>query len=222
MSTVRKYIPANPHGHFPYSASDLKPQDTRDTQFYSTPRFVTHIDQNAISALRTYYATVLPKQGRILDFCSSWISHYPDDNDGRLSATEVLGMGMNESELRDNPILKEYIVQDLNTDPSIPYTDLEASTCTVSIDYLTRPVEVLTNLRRNTKPGGSVHLAISNRCFPTKVVGRWLRISEMQRLDMVGDYLWWSGWRDIEIVTLVKESGVDPLWVVRGKNLEGQ
>ena len=131
-------------------------------------------------------------------------------------------MGMNESELRDNPILKEYIVQDLNTDPSIPYTDLEASTCTVSIDYLTRPVEVLTNLRRNTKPGGSVHLAISNRCFPTKVVGRWLRISEMQRLDMVGDYLWWSGWRDIEIVTLVKESGVDPLWVVRGKNLEGQ
>ena len=35
---------------------------------------------------------------------------------------------------------------------------------------------------------------------------------------MVGGYLWYSGWRDIEIVTLCKETGLSgTLWVVRGK-----
>ncbi|CAF9907836.1 MAG: hypothetical protein GOMPHAMPRED_005999 [Gomphillus americanus] len=209
MPSIRQYIPKAPNGPFPYTSADLKPMDDRDELFYSTSRFVTHIDDNAISALRKYYE-ILP-EGRVLDFCSSWISHFPE---GR----EALGMGMNEAELRDNPILKEYKVQDLNVNPVIPFKELDASTCTVSIDYLTRPVEVLSSLRENTEPGGSVHLAISNRCFPTKVVGRWLRVSEDQRLDMVGDYLWWSGWRNIEIQTLVQESGTDPLWIVRGIN----
>ena len=52
---------------------------------------------------------------------------------------------------------------------------------------------------------------------------------------MVGDYLWFSGWRDIEIVEVSDGKGekpiegllgrmgmmarVDPLWVVRGKKL---
>ncbi len=45
---------------------------------------------------------------------------------------------------------------------------------------------------------------------------------------MVGDYLWFSGWRDVEIVEVcdgrgraaglmgMLGGGVDPLWVVRG------
>ncbi len=45
---------------------------------------------------------------------------------------------------------------------------------------------------------------------------------------MVGDYLWFAGWRDVEIVTLSEGGkgrgwfgfggGGDPLWVVRGVN----
>ena len=48
------------------------------------------------------------------------------------------------------------------------------------------------------------------------VVGRWLRINEEERLNMVGDYLHWAGWKDIEIVSVVQASWLkDPLWVVR-------
>ena len=48
---------------------------------------------------------------------------------------------------------------------------------------------------------------------------------------MVGDYLWWSGWRRVEIVEVCDGrgtapglmgmfgAGVDPLWVVRGLKL---
>ncbi len=146
---------------------------------------------------------------------------------------------MNAAELSANPILTSTILQDLNADPTIPASvaPLDATVCVVSVDYLTRPLAVLASLRERTVEGGSVHLVISNRCFPTKAIGRWLRISEEERLEMVGDYLWWSGWREVEIVEVcdgrVKEGegggggggglarlmgmfgGVDPLWVVR-------
>lgn len=238
--SVRKYTPKNPDAPFPYTKADLTPTENGgDASFYRVPRIVTHIDNNAIATVRNYYAKELPTSGTILDFCSSWISHYPQNVEEAAAAGRggkgeggltVLGMGMNKTELSQNPVLHAWCVQDLNEDPVIklPATEadrqdvsplLDAATCVVSIDYLTKPIELLTTLRELTKDGGRVHLVISNRCFPTKVVGRWLRIGEEERLDMVGDYLWYSGWRDIEVVTLVEGSWTkDPLWVVRGTN----
>lgn len=155
---------------------------------------------------------------------------------------------MNKKELDANPILSERILRDLNVGPTIPshLAPVSASTCVVSIDYLTQPLAVLSSLHALTAPGGTVHLAISNRCFPTKVIARWLKVDERERLMMVADYLWWSGWREVEIVTLCDgrgESGAgrgggggggrggfadlaewfggrpDPIWVVRGRKI---
>lgn len=230
--SVRQYKPSNPNGPFPYSVDDMTPMEPGgDDSFYSTPRFVTHIDDNAINNLRRYYSDTLPRKGKILDFCSSWVSHYPPEVEKVVESgdLETLGTGMNRSEMSKNPVLKAWSVQDLNEDPDVrlpqtesrdPEKKLDAATCVVSIDYLTKPVEVLASIRRQTNFGGKVHLVISNRCFPTKVVGRWLKLSEDERLEMVGDYLWWSGWRDIEIVAVVEASWMkDPLWVVRGTNV---
>lgn len=237
---ARSYVPRNPDGPFPYSKADLTPMDAgNDSSFYLPPRFVTHIDDNAISNLKKYYDAELPRQGTILDFCSSWVSHYPPDvfkaakrrgehvakaeQDNAESALVVYGTGMNEAELKANPILWKWTVQDLNQDPIVHLADeieLDASTCVVSIDYLTKPVEVLKGVLAQTKEGGRVHLAISNRCFPTKAVGRWLKVDEQDRLEMVGDYLYWAGWRNIEIVEVVKGGFLyDPLWVVRAKKV---
>ena len=227
------YTPRSPASPFPYTPSDLTPMDTSpDTSFYSVPRFVTHIDDNAILSLRKYYDFNLPKTGRILDFCSSWISHYPPRIEESVEKGEVvvLGTGMSEDELRRNLVLnmkgKRWGVQDLNVDSDVKVPDaedggkLDAATCVVSIDYLTKPVEVLASIRKQMNDGGRVHLVISNRCFPTKAVSRWLKISEEERLEMVGDYLWWSGWREIEILEVVGKGQwfKDPLWVVRGTN----
>lgn len=206
---IRSY--QSPQSSWPYSNQDFDRQDpTSDHDFYSSPRFVTHIDDAAIDSLRSYYDQVLPHKGKILDFCSSWISHYPKRVQTALQRGDLraIGMGMNQRELAANTDLTAgRILQDLNSDPTISATVcdgecLDASTCVVSIDYLVKPIEVLTSLRERTKPGGSVHLIISNRCFPTKAVRRWLRITEEQRLDMVGDYLHFAGWRNIEIVDL--------------------
>lgn len=224
---VRKYTPR--HTAWPYTQRDMTPiENGNDGSFYKFPRFVAHIDEPAIAALTRYYADALPRKGRVLDFCSSWISHYPADfkrrpSDGEKAETaeqavEVVGYGMNKAELAGNPILSRYAVQDLNVDPEIRESDLAASTCTVSIDYLTKPVAVLSSIRAGTVAGGSVHLAVSNRCFPTKVVSRWLNVDEEERLLMVADYLHFAGWTEIEILQLKQGGWSDPLWIVRGRN----
>ena len=252
---VQIYTPR--HTSWPYSDRDFQRQDSSvDSSFYSSPRFVTHIDDAAIASLREYYDTTLPRRGRILDFCSSWVSHYPESIEKAAMESgelKVIGMGMNKRELDGNPILNAgRLVIDLNQDPDIAsaltqaqlvgQTDeekLDASTNVVSTDYLTQPVEVLRSLLQVTKPGGTVHLTISNRCFPTKAINRWLRVDEQERLQMVGDFLHFAGWERIEIVELsngrIAEDGEakaqeglqglmswmgmsgrrDPLWVVR-------
>ncbi|MCJ1392749.1 hypothetical protein MMC18_005620 [Xylographa bjoerkii] len=239
-----RYHPRHPS--FPYTARDFQRQDeSPDTDFYSAPRYVTHIDDHAISVLREYYAQTLPAKGRVLDFCSSWVSHFPKELEARAVKTargqladrdeglEVVGMGINEKELAANPILRTRLLRDLNEQPDIPAEvgTLDAATCVVSIDYLIHPREVLESLRARMKKGGVVHLVVSNRCFPTKAVGRWLRVGEQEKLLMVGDYLYWSGWREVEIVTVCDGKGEgggwfgmgrpDPLWVVTGKNVDG-
>ena len=233
----------SPHQTFPYQPSDFtRADESSDEDFYSAPRFVTHIDDHAIGVLKRYYAGELPSRGggRILDLCSSWISHFPRELEERVAAAaaaaaaagggggeatnaeggdeegrlEVIGLGMNKAELDANALLGERVLQNLNVKPGIPegrLAPLDATVCVVSVDYLTSPVEVLASVYRATRVGGRVHLVISNRCFPTKAVGRWLRVGEQERLNMVGEYLWWSGWRGVEIVELcdgsVEEEG---------------
>ncbi|KAL6166594.1 hypothetical protein ACJQWK_07936 [Exserohilum turcicum] len=114
----------------------------------------------------------------------------------------------------------------------------DATTCVVSVEYLKEPLTVLGKLREATKEGGTVHLVISNRCFPNKVVSRWSILNELMRLEFVGDYLCFSGWKNVEAVDLCAkdERGfrvtddrgtvlrgsphlpdhLDPLWVIRG------
>lgn len=78
-------------------------------------------------------------------------------------------------QLAKNPVLTEYTVQDLNTTPKLPYADasFDAVTCTVSIDYLTKPFDVVAECHRVLRPGGVMACGISNRCFPTKAVAVW-------------------------------------------------
>lgn len=254
---VRKYIPK--HQSWPYMPKDFSRSDeTNDDDFYDQPRYVAHIDEQAIARLTEYFATVIPRKGRFLDFCTSWHSWYPEAHVEAVKRAElkVHGIGMNEWELHRNALFKNHpsrsVVADLNKNPDVRAhllkegragpPRLDAATCTVSIDYLVQPVEVLRSLRECTVEGGKVHLVISNRCFPTKAVRIWLELDTEARLQLVGDYLHFAGWRDIEIVDLCARDGegrrltdengsvmqgegmlgffrsqhMDPLWVVRG------
>lgn len=65
-------------------------------------------------------------------------------------------MGMNEEELSKNADATKYFVRDLNEDPRFPYDDnsFDLITNCVSIDYMTKPREILREVGRVLRPGG--------------------------------------------------------------------
>jgi SAM-dependent methyltransferase len=165
--------------------------ETPDEEFYLLPRFVTHIDDRAIAAVTQLYREFFPPGGEILDLMSSWVSHLPPEVEYR----RVIGLGMNEAELRRNERLDSYVVQNLNANPRLPFEDAEFDGCgiCVSIDYLTRPIEVLREVGRVLKVGGPTIISFSNRCFPTKAVNVWHQLDDRGHMQLVERYLQEAG-----------------------------
>jgi ubiquinone/menaquinone biosynthesis C-methylase UbiE len=109
------------------------------------------------------------------------------------------------------------VVHDLNADPRLPLpdADVDAAVCCVSVDYLTRPVEVLTEVGRVLRPGGPLAITYSNRCFPTKAVRGWLLTDDEQHGTIVAELVRRAGVFTEPEVSLRTEPGVgDPLWAV--------
>ena len=133
-------------------------------------------------------ATSEPSKPKILDIASSWISHLPED--WSPANYEVVGIGMNKAELSKNRALSRHLVVDLNENPDGLSKALQsengaydAAICSVSIDYMTSPRELLADIHGLLKKGGSVHCAFSNRCFPTKVSERAIWIQRRAPID---------------------------------------
>jgi len=184
-----------------------------DAEFYAYPRFVTHIDDGAIAAVTQAYREHLPPGGAVLDLMSSWVSHLPDD----IAYASVVGHGMNADELAANPRLSRWFVQDLNIDPVLPLEDkqFDGGCLCVSMQYLQRPVDVLSDIRRVLKPGAPLIVSFSNRCFPTKAVAIWQSLHGTDQQRLVGAYMQRAGFSDIARRASLPRGG-DPLWTVIG------
>ena len=185
-----------------------------DLAFYAPPRLVTHIDEAATAALTDFYRRVLPSDATILDLMSSWVSHLPPD----LATAGVIGHGMNETELAANPRLTRWLVQNLNVDPVLPLGDAscDAALCCVGVQYLQRPVEVLTDVARVLRPGAPVVVSFSNRCFPTKAVAIWRALDGAGHAKLVQLYLEEAGFTGVQAHRLATGAGNDPLTAVVG------
>jgi SAM-dependent methyltransferase len=187
--------------------------ETPDEQFYATPRFVAHIEPSTIAAITALYRAVLPEGGAILDLMSSWISHLPEEMNFR----EVVGLGMNQRELVANPRLSEYAVQNLNVQPRLPFKDarFEAALCCVSIQYLTRPVEVLRDVARVCRPNAPLIITFSNRCFPSKAIVGWQANDDAGHAELVAHYLRETGeWVGIQKLDATPPRNPEPLIAV--------
>ena len=198
----------------PFLPAHFRRQDERDdTQFYSIPRLVTHIDDHAIAAIRALYAELLPRDAAVLDLMSSWKSHLPEEPPRR----RVVGLGLNETELRENGQLDEWAVQDVNAEPSLPFADgaFDSAVMAVSAQYLVRPVEVFREVRRVLRPGGPFVVTFSNRLFPEKAIALWSSCTMEERARLVGAYFHYAGgWRDITAQDRSPQPPADPLVAV--------
>ncbi|XP_010939942.1 uncharacterized protein [Elaeis guineensis] len=181
---------------FPFKDEDFARFDeSPDSLFYSEPRFVTHIDDPAIRALTNYYSKVFPPSNSpgvcLLDLCSSWVSHYP----AGYRQDRIVGMGMNEEELKRNP---------------------------VSVDYLTKPIEVFKEMQRILKPGGLAIMSFSNRCFWTKAISIWTSTGDVDHAWIVGSYFHYAGGFEPPVAVDISPNPgrSDPMYVVYSRKLK--
>jgi len=208
----------------PEERSPLQPEhfqrvdESDDSLFYREPRLVTHIDDDAIAALSRFYGQLIPQGALVLDLMTSWVSHLPAD----LELSGVAGLGMNRIELEQNPVLTERVVHDLNREPALPWPDdhFDAAIVTVSVQYLTDPASVFSQVGRVLKPGSPFAVAYSNRCFPTKAVAIWQALSSRDHAELIGLYFRLAGaFSQAQAYDISPGPGSDPMFVVVGHKL---
>jgi SAM-dependent methyltransferase len=177
-NNCRQFSPIDSEGAF------SRLDETDDKIFYSTDRFVNHMDAVAKKTVeRIIGSLIIEEDPIILDLMAGWDSHIP----GTLSPARVIGLGLNENELSRNKDLTEYTIHDLNKNPSLPFPDnmFDAVINTVSVDYLTKPVEIFVEVGRILKPGGLFLITFSNRMFREKAVKIWRDSCEQERMILV-------------------------------------
>lgn len=196
----------------PEAAFD-KADPSPDAEFYTFPRFVTHIDDAAIATVTRVYRERLPSDGAVLDLMSSWVSHLPDN----VAYAAVVGHGMNEQELAANPRLSRWFIQDLNIEPTLPLNDgtFDGACLCVSVQYLQRPVDMFREVRRVLRSGAPFVVSFSNRCFADKAVAIWLSLSGPDQQRLVAAYMRAASFTTVSTQAATPPHG-DPLWIVIG------
>jgi len=195
--------------------------ESDDERFYDFPRRTVHIDNGAIATIGEIYASRIPAGGKILDLMSSWRSHFIDTaRPGRL-----VGLGLNRPEMEDNPALDEVIVHNVNRDFRLPFDDdaFDGAVLTVSVQYLTSPIDTFRDVGRILKPGAPFIVTFSNRMFPTKAVAIWMGSSEAERVALVRRYFMDSGaFEGIEVIEKNSDGDSDPIYAVIGTRKSGE
>ncbi len=190
-----------------------------DAEFYQIPRLLKHIDEPACAALARFYEGLLPADGLILDLMSSYASHLPEEQD----YAGVIGLGMNGEELRKNVQLTGHVIHDLNRENAMPLADAQFDGCilAVSIQYLTKPIEVFRDVARVLRPGAPFAISYSNRMFPTKAVAIWRALGDADRAGLIDLYFQLSEqFEEPEVFNLSPHPGrSDPLFAVVGRRI---
>ncbi|MEO1784479.1 methyltransferase domain-containing protein [Thermodesulfobium sp. 4217-1] len=184
-----------------FSGESLERADENDDLvFYSSPRFVNHIDLTAIEHISSIYGSLLKPNTDILDFMCSWDSHLPKN----VKFNRVSGLGLNEKELSENKALDDWTLQDLNSNSILPYEDssFDSVVCTVSIEYLNNPFKIFNEILRILRPGGVFIVTISNRWFAPKAIKIWQDLHEFERVGMVLEYFIQSGFGNINTLSI--------------------
>jgi SAM-dependent methyltransferase len=206
--------------------SPLKPHfferedESPDARFYEQARLLVHIDEYAIEAARRLYGEVLPAAGALLDLMSSYKSHMAPE----LAWTRLCGLGMNAEELRANDQLTDHVVHDINADPALPFGDdeFDGAVVTVSVQYMTKPIETFREVCRVLKPGAPFVVTYSNRMFPTKAIRIWRALDDRERAGLIATYFKRAGgFGDVSAENRSIDSGSynDPLFAVWARKL---
>jgi len=199
-----------------FAPEDFAPADFASDALFE-PQFA-EIDGSAIAAVTSLYREFLPDGGAILDVMSGWVPHLPPEAPYR----RVVGIGRDKKALAENPFLDEWRVQDLNSNPGLPFPtgEFDGATICAAIQNLTRPGEVIREIARVLKPGAPLIVTFSNRCLATKAIACWCLLDETGHLCLIAQHFAEAGnWADIRCLDRTPPGGGQPLYAVLGYSL---
>jgi SAM-dependent methyltransferase len=165
--------------------------EDNDELFYAAPRKRPFFDERTDEAIRRHHERILPQGAtRVLDLMSSLESHLSKGPE-----REVVGLGMNEEEMRRNRALSSVVVHDLNRDPRLPFEEgsFDAVICSGSIDLLTHPLEVVRDVARVLRKGGVFVVTFTDRTIMPKSIEAWRDEGNEGRLMLATAYFSFSG-----------------------------
>ena len=168
-----------------------KPDETNDTEFYSTPKFVYHLDANFRNNLSAVYKEEIKNNSSVLDLMSSWDSYLPKD----LKYKKVIGHGLNEEELKRNKAFDKFWIQNFNTSQAIPLDNKSIDYCLMvaAWQYLQYPEKITEEIARILTDEGKFIISFSNRAFWHKAPNIWTYSNEDERIDYVEKILTSNG-----------------------------
>lgn len=197
MQTRYNFLPTD----FFSESSFYRNEPGPDSNFYVKDRFVHHVDGQARQNIAAIYHSFIQPGDNVLDLMAGWESHIPD----ALGPISLHGIGLNENELINNPVLTTHTVQDLNTDSTLAFNDnaFDSVICSLSVEYLTDPLTIFKETARVLKPGGAFIVSFSNRWFPEKNIRIWEDLHDFERMGLVTEYFLKSDrYKEISTISL--------------------
>jgi SAM-dependent methyltransferase len=172
-----------PTDFFSESEAFSRENEENDHSFYEKARLVTHVDEQACKIIEDIYGQLLQPEMRVLDLMTRWKSYVPK----KIEPISLVGLGLNEEELAANKQLISRHIHDLNTRPVLPFNDgsFDAVICSASVEYLTHPLKIFSEVSRILRPGGLFVHTFSDRWFPPKVIQLWKDLHPFERVGFV-------------------------------------
>ena len=175
-----------------------KIDESDDSEFYSNPKFVYHLDSNFRKYLTKTYEREIDNDSKILDLMSSWDSYLPKG----LSYKKVIGHGMNKAELERNKSLENYWIQNLNRNQILPLENNTVDYCLIVAgwQYLQYPEKISSEISRILTDQGKILISFSNRAFWHKSPNIWTYSNEEERVTYVRRILISNGFKEPKII----------------------
>ena len=175
-----------------------KLDESNDFEFYSSPKFVYHLDSNFRKELTNIYNKEICSDSTVLDLMSSWDSYLPRTKNYK----KVIGHGLNKKELEKNKYFDKYWIQNFNIDQNIPLESESIDYCLLvaAWQYLQYPENIAMEIARILKGNGKLIIAFSNRAFWTKAPNIWTNSDENQRVDYVRNVLISNGFDEPRVI----------------------
>ena len=199
-----------------------KLDETNDNEFYSTPKFVYHLDLNFRKNLSAVYKQEIRNNTSILDLMSSWDSYLPKN----IKYKKVIGHGLNEEELKKNQAFDNFWIQNFNTSQEIPLDNKSIDCCLMvaAWQYLQYPEKITEEIARILTADGKFIISFSNRAFWHKAPNIWTYSNEKERIDYVRNILVANGFCEPRVIKKFTQENVlfpffnnDPFYCIIAK-----